>query len=635
VKNLRKEQSGPDYMTVIWDKPHESGRNTSYTVELKLNNVTNAKCETGEERCTFQNLTANAPYVVQVVAHNTVGSGPTAKMDVLLPIGAPYLADRDAKPTCNDVSHSYFTVTLRNPFSDRYGKVISYSVMVRFNGSSHPGQHEMCHEKRCYAAISQCASLFNGDTDICLRKHDDSIKDLKHISTDYVSLTVGNEEDCSNRPSCMHRLKLQPSTAYYVWVRGYNSIGNFTDGPVSEPIVTLPLDQQDSTGITALVAVLVVLLVVGVIVIVVLYLRWQNPPSRTTQSGSRRPTHVAMAALPAICSKPIPATEFIEHVSNLEKDSGLLFTDEFEELKYVGRDQLWDEAELQCNRAKNRFTNILPYDNTRVKLLPVEDVEGSDYINANWIPGFSSKREFIATQGPLPSTKDDFWRLVWEYNCRAIVMLTMCIENGRIKCDQYWPMDSEPLFYGDLQVKIMNETITSSWHIRELQISLGEQTRRIKHFHYLEWPDMKVPDKLSMLMFVRHARSYVNSKVGGPVVVHCSAGVGRSGTFIALDVLIQQLEQEDVVDVYGVVLRMRLGRVLMVQTEQQYIFIYECMKHLLTEQTKKAKEKTGPVYENTISSKPEEEETSTDSECDEANTENCDEGIEDTNITTC
>lgn len=109
------------------------------------------------------------------------------------------------------------------------------------------------------------------------------------------------------------------------------------------------------------------------------------------------------------------------------------FSEEFEELKHVGRDQPCTFADLPCNRPKNRFTNILPYDHSRFKLQPVDDDEGSDYVNANYVPGHNSPREFIVTQGPLHSTRDDFWRMCWESNSRAIVMLTRCYEKGREK----------------------------------------------------------------------------------------------------------------------------------------------------------------------------------------------------------
>merc|ERR1712032_1686042 len=133
----------------------------------------------------------------------------------------------------------------------------------------------------------------------------------------------------------------------------------------------------------------------------------------------------------------------------------------------VGRDH---PADLPVNRPKNRFTNILPYDHSRVKLSGADDEDGSDFINANFVPGFNSKREFIVTQGPLHSTRDDYWRMCWETNSRAIVMLTRCIEKGREKCDHYWPYDTEPVYYGDIQVTILNESHFPDWNINEFRM---------------------------------------------------------------------------------------------------------------------------------------------------------------------
>ena len=147
-------------------------------------------------------------------------------------------------------------------------------------------------------------------------------------------------------------------------------------------------------------------------------------------------------------------------------------------------------AKFYCHR----FTNILPYDHSRVKLQPTDDEEGSDFINASFVPGFNSKREFIVTQGPLHSTRDDFWRMCWETNSRAIVMLTRCIEKGREKCDHYWPFDTDPVFYGDIQVTILNESHYPDWNINEFRMMRGDTVRTIRHFHFTTWPDFGVPE---------------------------------------------------------------------------------------------------------------------------------------------
>lgn len=261
------------------------------------------------------------------------------------------------------------------------------------------------------------------------------------------------------------------------------------------------------------------------------------------------------------------------------------FSEEFEELKHVGRDQPCTFADLPCNRPKNRFTNILPYDHSRFKLQPVDDDEGSDYINANYVPvslidrlfgdkcyskesqligifhfskGHNSPREFIVTQGPLHSTRDDFWRMCWESNTHAIVMLTRCYEKGREKCDQYWPLDTDPLYYGDIKVQMLNNAHYPDWIVTELMVWRGNEQRMIRHFHFTTWPDFGVVPPQTLVAFVRAFRERIKPD-RRPIVVHCSAGVGRSGTFITLDRLLQQINVSDFVDIFNIVYTMRKG----------------------------------------------------------------------------
>ncbi|MEQ2174011.1 hypothetical protein GOODEAATRI_003417, partial [Goodea atripinnis] len=159
---------------------------------------------------------------------------------------------------------------------------------------------------------------------------------------------------------------------------------------------------------------------------------------------------------------PVKVCHFESHLSKLQADSNYLLSEEFEDLKDVGRNQTMDLARLPENRGKNRYNNILPYDSTRVKLSYLEDDPCSDYINASYMPGNNYRREYIATQGPLPGTKDDFWRMVWEHGVHNVVM---------VKCDQYWPADKEPLYYGDLVIQMLSESVLPEWTIREFKIT--------------------------------------------------------------------------------------------------------------------------------------------------------------------
>ncbi|XP_035662432.1 receptor-type tyrosine-protein phosphatase alpha-like [Branchiostoma floridae] len=283
-------------------------------------------------------------------------------------------------------------------------------------------------------------------------------------------------------------------------------------------------------------------------------------------------------------SKPVKLSNFVHYHAEMSKDSEYRYAEEYENLKPVGKEQSRNAALLPENLGKNRWTNIHPYDNSRVKLAAIDDVEGSDYINACYMPGYNSRREFIASQGPLPDTKDDFWRMVWEQNSRVIVMVTQCVEKGRPKCDHYWPYDDDPVYYGDIIVQMVKETVLPEWTVREITIQRDSELRNIRHYNFMAWPDLDhgVPDTTaSLLKFVRSVRGHISKQAMGPVVVHCSAGVGRTGTFIALDRLLLRMRKHDSVDIYGIVHEMRRHRMFMVQTEAQYIFIHQAIADVL------------------------------------------------------
>ncbi|CAJ0581335.1 unnamed protein product, partial [Mesorhabditis spiculigera] len=301
----------------------------------------------------------------------------------------------------------------------------------------------------------------------------------------------------------------------------------------------------------------------------------------------RTPIYTVMPGTNTNKSRPVRIQDFAEHVRMMSADSDFRFSEEYEQLKNVGLGQSISAAELTVNRVKNRFTNILPYDHSRVKLVKAVDDEGADYINANYMPGINSRREFIAAQGPLPSTRDHFWQMVWEQQCPSIIALTKCVEKGRDKCHQYWP-DAEhvSVLYGDIEVTLMSEQQYNEFVVRELRLcNLGENTqpRNVLHLHYMAWPDFGVPEHpqgiVNLARLFRHRIPH--SPHNKPTIVHCSAGVGRSGTFMAFDRLVRQMSLEMPIDVFGTVHEMRLERCSMVQNEQQYIFIHHCLLFVL------------------------------------------------------
>ncbi|XP_062860865.1 receptor-type tyrosine-protein phosphatase O isoform X2 [Trichomycterus rosablanca] len=300
---------------------------------------------------------------------------------------------------------------------------------------------------------------------------------------------------------------------------------------------------------------------------------------------------------------PVQLDDFEAYIKDMSKDSAYKFSLQFEELKSVGLDLSHDAADLPVNRPKNRYTNILPYDFSRVKLISMHNDEGSDYINANYIPGYKSPREYIATQGPLPETRNDFWKMVMQQNSHIIVMLTQCNERRRVKCDHYWPFTDEPVTYGEITVEMLSESESPEWTIRNFRLGYADEVQDVLHFNYTSWPDHGVPTVNaieSILQFVQLVRQQVN-RTKGPVIVHCSAGVGRTGTFIALDRLMQHIREHEYADILGMVSEMRSHRLSMVQTEEQYGFIHQCV--LLMWKKKKQQSLTSDViYENVTKS---------------------------------
>ncbi|XP_077451337.1 receptor-type tyrosine-protein phosphatase eta-like [Stigmatopora argus] len=286
-------------------------------------------------------------------------------------------------------------------------------------------------------------------------------------------------------------------------------------------------------------------------------------------------------------SSPVKVEDYEAYYKKQKADSNCGFAEEFEDLRPVGTNQSKSNALMQENKAKNRYNNVLPYDVSRVKLSIIHGSPYDDYINANYVAGYDSKKEFIAAQGPLAATVKDFWRMIWEKNVHCLVMLTRCNEQGRVKCEQYWQSGSRHWEY--IRVSATSEIPLDDWTIRDFDIKNVKtaETRSVRQFHFTAWPDHGVPDSTELLIGFRHlVREHMDQySTNSPAVVHCSAGVGRTGTFIAIDRLLYQIERENVVDVYGVVHDLRMHRPLMVQTEDQYVFLNQCAMDIIRSRT--------------------------------------------------
>ncbi|XP_043909993.1 receptor-type tyrosine-protein phosphatase S-like isoform X4 [Protopterus annectens] len=274
---------------------------------------------------------------------------------------------------------------------------------------------------------------------------------------------------------------------------------------------------------------------------------------------------------------PIPITELCEHTEHLKANDNLKLSQEYESID-PGQQFTWEHSNLEVNKPKNRYANVIAYDHSRVILSPIEGITGSDYINANYIDGYRKQNAYIATQGPLSETFGDFWRMVWEQRSATVVMMTKLEEKSRIKCDQYWPGRGTET-YGMIQVTLLDTIELATFCVRTFCLHKNGSTekREVRHFQFTAWPDHGVPEyPTPFLAFLRRVKT-CNPPDAGPIIVHCSAGVGRTGCFIVIDAMLERIKHEKTVDIYGHVTLMRSQRNYMVQTEDQYSFIHDAL----------------------------------------------------------
>ncbi|KAJ8032177.1 Receptor-type tyrosine-protein phosphatase dep-1 [Holothuria leucospilota] len=309
--------------------------------------------------------------------------------------------------------------------------------------------------------------------------------------------------------------------------------------------------------------------------------RRRDRPTSSTSLEAESTTddmHSSVTTLATASSNPIVNSMFQNHVANMSSRNNAGFIQEFQNMETLPNNMSTGVATMPENMIKNRYRDVLPYDATRVVLLE-PSAHRSDYINASHIQWFDWGR-YISAQAPIPNSVNDFWQMIWENKTTTIVMLTKLVERGSARCEKYWPDYSETLTFGNFVVAGTDVKMEEKWQITTLQVKKNDVTMQVNHFHFLHWPDRGIPiNPRPILEFIREIRKVERTNLG-PLLVHCSAGCGRSGTFIALDILLKKLEMSTVNDktnVLETVYTLRQQRMKMVQTSDQYTFLHRCL----------------------------------------------------------
>eukprot|EP00794_Sanderia_malayensis_P003701 gene3701-4221_t len=401
----------------------------------------------------------------------------------------------------------------------------------------------------------------------------------KVSSTAWATLpdTINTKVDVSN---------LQPFTGYLFRVVCVSSggISDFTEtNTTTEKARPAPAKKSDIAGpaVGGVFSVLVIAAIAGAYLIYRRRHAGDEQPETPNELELRLVDGALRGRDKVGFEEPIPVAEFQAHCQRLMENSGRLMSEEYQSLPRANC-MPYENSAIVINNSKNRYNNIHTYDHSRVILRLINNEPGSDYINANYIDGYKMPATYIACQGPLLNTCEDHWRMVWEQDISIIVMVTNCDEGGRKKCEQYWPL-SGSLTFGTIQVSVSESTQFPNFTMSDLSILYSREPGKekfVQHFHFTSWPVLGEPVASSLLTFLRRVNEKTPPKPG-PILVHCSAGIGRTGIYIMLDVCLKRIAAENNVDVYGFLRRIRNQRNYLVQTESQYEFIHKAiLEHL-------------------------------------------------------
>ncbi|XP_044729412.1 phosphatidylinositol phosphatase PTPRQ [Chrysoperla carnea] len=579
IYNKDKNYSYPYDIQVKWQSPcNSSGKLQSFFVQVGENEE--FSIDAVENKTSYstslEDLKPETNYMIQVYAQtfNSPVSSP-APWDFITPAGVPsftkdYLNISVDPHKTNSPEHKAEIQFPQSIFGNEMGTINFYSIIISKAGFEGPQKFESWNDtgdnwvndvekwpnNRYQATLVRWKPLCRVGMPCNFIIGVDDCKDLNV------------KEQYCNGP-------LDPNTNYSVRIRGFTSKG-FCETP------SIYFQTAVSFNVGIIIAVIISLFIFGTCLSFAIYFKNGNASvwvksiflckdiSTSASQNTVMPPRISVQNFPAHCIM------LRSNANQLSSEFSLLETlsDDIALLTYIG--------DLPHNRVKNRYPNIKPYDVTRVKLRVVPD-EFSDYINASYIKGYSSDVEYIATQGPKEETIDDFWQMVYENDVKQIVMVTNLTEKGKSKCYKYYPEELDPVTCNNgIELECEFIEFRQAFTIRHICLKKKSNPylieRKLIHLQFHEWPDFGVPQSTdSVLKLCREIRSHQAHNYG-VVVVHCSAGVGRTGTIIAIDILVQAIHANRKIDVFGTVHNLRKQRQHMVKNEGQYAFIYSCLR---------------------------------------------------------
>uniref|UniRef100_A0A8C7EFD4 protein-tyrosine-phosphatase n=1 Tax=Nothoprocta perdicaria TaxID=30464 RepID=A0A8C7EFD4_NOTPE len=573
---LESIQGGPfeEKIYVQWKPPNETnGIITLYEITYKAVGSLDPSADLSSQRGKvfklrnethhlFVGLYPGTTYSFTIKASTVKGFGPPITTRIATKISAPSMPEYDTDSPLNETDTT-ITVLLK-PAQSRGAPVSVYQLVVK---------EEKPQKARRAADIVECFSVpVSYKNASSLDSPHYFAAELKPINLPVTQpFTVGDNKTYNgywNAP-------LSPLKSYSIYFQALSKANGVS-----------PEKQVDSTvkmaGVIAGLLMFVIILL-GTwmeyrinlsgnkswmkVYFTSLSLKTDGSHGEMTQPTLTIQTHPYRSCEPVEMSYPrgqfqpaIRVADLLQHITQMKRGQGYGFKEEYE-VRATLKDQ------IRC--LQNPF-----YDHSRVRLQLLDGDPHSDYINANYIDVRLGDVPFVAK---TPETVKDFWRMIWQENSASVVMVTNLVEVGRVKCVRYWPDDTE--VYGDIKVTLIETEPLAEYVIRTFTVQKKgyHEIREIRQFHFTSWPDHGVPCYATGLLgFVRQVK-FLNPPEAGPIVVHCSAGAGRTGCFIAIDIMLDMAENEGVVDIFNCVRELRSQRVNLVQTEEQYVFVHDAI----------------------------------------------------------